>query len=242
MYFPIAAGYDYTKKWRTAGNSAGFGADRKGRLHAGCDIGAAHGTPVVAIEGGKVVERGTKPFIEGTSLYAIAIKHDSGFVARYTEINGIPESLKIGSSVGAGEELGYTQQAGGKCMLHFELYRGNAKGSLSCPKAKLPKGKKPHQYTESEAQAIRTAGYLPMYQRRDDILDPREFLLALEKKSEGSAQDYLKGSLNGLGAATVIDTAQNLASTIAKGLTSPFNHLLALDFFGATDQHEMADG
>lgn len=241
MYFPIAAGYDYTKKWRTAGNSAGFGADRKGRLHAGCDIGTAHGVPVVAIEGGKVIERGTKPFIPGTPLWAIAIKHDSGFVARYTEINGIPDSLQKGSTVSAGQELGYTQQAGEKCMLHFELYRGNAKGSLSCPRAKLPKGKKPSQYTEAEAQAIRAAGYLPMYQRRDDILDPREFLLKLEKGSEAGAQDYLKNSLNGLGAATVIDTAQNLASTIYKGISSPFDHLLALDFFGATDQHEMAD-
>jgi murein DD-endopeptidase MepM/ murein hydrolase activator NlpD len=241
MYFPIAAGYDYTKKWRTAGTTAGFGADRKGRLHAGNDLGAAHGTPVVAIEGGKVIERGTKPFIPGTPLYAIAIKHESGFVARYTEINGIPEELKIGASVGAGQELGYTQQAGQKCMLHFELYRGDRKGSLSCPRAKLPKGKKPNQYTEAEAQVIRTAGYLPMYQRREDILDPREFLLKLEKGSTAGAQDYLKGSLNGLGAATVIDTAQNLAGTIAKGLSSPFEHLLSLDFFGAGDEHEMAD-
>ncbi|MGE0420901.1 MAG: M23 family metallopeptidase [Reyranellaceae bacterium] len=241
MHFPIAAGYDYTKKWRTAGTSAGFGADRKGRLHAGCDLGAAHGTPVVAIEDGKVIERGTKPFIPGTPLYAIAIKHNSGFVGRYTEINGIPDDLQKGSEVSGGQELGYTQQAGQKCMLHFELYRGDGKGSLSCPTAKLPKGKKPDQYTEAEAQAIRAAGYLPMYQRRDDILDPREFLLALEKKSEGSAQDYLKGSLNGLGAATVIDTAKSLADAIAKGLTSPFDHLLALDFFGAGDHHDTAE-
>ncbi|MBX3503726.1 MAG: M23 family metallopeptidase [Alphaproteobacteria bacterium] len=241
MHFPIAPGHGYTKKWRTAGSSAGFGADRKGRLHAGCDIGAAHGTPVIAIEGGKVVERGTKPFIAGTMLFAIAIKHDSGFVGRYTEINGIPESLQTGASVSAGQELGYTQQGGEKCMLHFELYRGTRKGSLSCPKAKLPKGKRPNEYTEAEAAAIRAAGYLPMYGRRDDVLDPRDFLLKLEKGSAAGAQDILKGSANGLGAGTVIDTAQNLASTIYKGISSPFNQLLALDFFGATDQHEMAD-
>jgi murein DD-endopeptidase MepM/ murein hydrolase activator NlpD len=241
MYFPIAAGYDYTKKWRTAGTSAGFGADRKGRLHAGCDLGAANGTPVVAIEGGKVIERGTKPFIRGTQLFAIAVKHDSGFVARYTEINGIPADLQKGSSVSAGQQLGYVQQAGKYSMLHFELYRGNASGSLSVPHSKVPKDKKPNNYTESEKQAIRAAGYLPMYGRRDDILDPREFLLKLEKGSSAGAQDYLKNSLNGLGAATVIDTAQNLASTIAKGLASPFDHLLAMDFFGAGDQHDTAD-
>lgn len=241
MFFPIASGYDYRKKWHHAGSSAGFGADRKGRLHAGCDIGTAHGVPVIAIEGGKVVERGTKPFIAGTPLFAIAIKHDSGFVARYTEINGIPESLKIGTSVSAGQELGYTQQAGEKCMLHFELYRGDRKGSLSVPNSKKPKGKKPNQYTEAEAQAIRAAGYLPMYGRREDLLDPREFLLKLEKGSASGAQDYLKGSSNGLGAATVIDAAQHLASAVCKGITVPFNHLLALDFFGASDEHEMAD-
>ena len=241
MYFPIAAGHAYTKKWRNAGTSASFGADRKGRLHAGCDIGAAHGTPVVAIEGGKVIERGTKPFISGTQLYAIAIKHDSGFVARYTEINGIPVDLQKNSTVAAGQQLGYVQQAGKLSMLHFELYRGNGSGSLSVPYGKAPKGKKPDNYTESEKQAIRTAGYLPMYGRRDDILDPREFLLALEKKSEVSALDYIKGSLNGLGAATVVDTAQSIASSVYKGLSSAFDDVLALDFFGATDKHQPAE-
>lgn len=241
MLFPIATGYEYRKKWHNAGSTASFGADRKGRLHAGCDIGTAHGVPVVAIEGGKVVERGTKPFIKGTPLFAIAIKHDSGFVARYTEINGIPESLQKGSSVTAGQQLGYTQQAGEKCMLHFELYRGDRTGSLSVPTAKVPKGKKPNQYTETEAQAIRSAGYLPMYGRRDDLLDPREFLLKLEKGSASAAKDYLKGSSNGMGAASVIDAARNFADAVYKGLASPINHLLALDHFGATDQHEMAD-
>jgi murein DD-endopeptidase MepM/ murein hydrolase activator NlpD len=241
MFFPIAAGYDYRKKWHHAGSSAGFGADRKGRLHAGCDIGTAHGVPVIAIEGGKVVERGNKPFIKGTPLWAIAIKHDSGFVARYTEINGIPEGLKKGVSVSAGQELGYTQQAGQKCMLHFELYRGDRKGSLSVPNALKPKGKKPKDYTEAEAQAIRAAGYLPGYGRRDDLLDPREFLLKLEKGSASAAKEYLKGSASGIGASTVVDAAQALASAIGKGLTAPFDHLLALDFFGATDEHEMAE-
>lgn len=241
MLFPIAAGYDYRTKWRHAGSSAGFGADRKGRLHAGCDIGTAHGVPVIAIEGGKVVERGDKPFIKGTPLWAIAIKHDSGFVARYTEINGIPESLKVGVSVGAGQELGYTQQAGEKCMLHFELYRGDRKGSLSVPNGKKPKGKKPNEYTEAEAQAIRAAGYLPAYGRRDDLLDPREFLLKLEKGSASGAKDVLKGSSNGIGASTVIDAAQMFAGAISKSVTVPFNHLLALDFFGSFDQHEAAD-
>ncbi len=241
MFFPIAAGYEYRTKWRHAGSSAGFGADRKGRLHAGCDIGTAHGVPVVAIEGGKVVERGNKPFIRGTPLWAIAIKHDSGFVARYTEINGIPESLKVGVSVSAGEELGYTQQAGEKCMLHFELYRGDRKGSLSIPNSKKPKDKKPNQYTEAEAQAIRAAGYLPAYGRRDDLLDPREFLLKLEKGSASGAKDVLKGSSNGLGAATVIDVAKTLASAACMGLAVPFNPLLALDFFGSFDQHESAE-
>lgn len=119
MLFPIEAGKTYSKRWQMPGTKGGFGADRsQGRTHAGCDLGAAHGVKVHAIEGGKVVERSTKPFIEGSVLFAIAIKHDSGFVARYTEINGIPAKLTIGSSVGDGEELGHVQLWGRISMCH----------------------------------------------------------------------------------------------------------------------------
>ncbi|MBM3621470.1 MAG: M23 family metallopeptidase [Alphaproteobacteria bacterium] len=193
MLFPIAAGGTYRKKWHNPDSTASFGADRDfGRLHAGCDIGAPHDMRVVAIAGGKVVERGAKPFMEGLPLWAIAIKHDAGFVARYTEINEIPESLKVGSTVAEGQFLGIVQIAGTMSMLHFELYRGDRSGLLSVPKNKWPKnekgkGKKPSELTDLERQAIITAGYDPDMARRDDILDPREFLLALEKGDNAGA-------------------------------------------------------
>jgi murein DD-endopeptidase MepM/ murein hydrolase activator NlpD len=192
MYLPITAGR-YTRNWRTYGHDASFGANRKpGRLHAGCDLGAVHGTPVVAIEGGTVIERGKEPFIPDTRLWAIAIKHDTGFIGRYTEINEIPANLKVGSRVAAGQQLGIVQQEGRLSMLHFELYTGAGKGSLSMGKRHL-RGKSAAALTDGDKQAIAAKGYVAELQRRDDILDPRDFLLALEANSISGIMAALKG-------------------------------------------------
>lgn len=194
MHFPIAAGHSYTRNWRIYGHSAGFGYNRApGRDHAGCDLGAAHGTPVVAIEGGTVVERGNKPFIEDTPLWAIAVRHDTGYVARYTEISGIPANLRVGSRVTAGQQLGVVQQWGRLMMLHFELYADAKRtGSLSMPKRYLG-GKSAAALTEGDKQAIANKGYVATLQRRDDILNPHDFLLALEEKSVSGIMAALKG-------------------------------------------------
>ena len=199
MYFPIATGHAYTPKWRIPGSSAGFGYLRApGREHAGCDLGAAHGTPVVAIEGGVVVERGIKPFIKNTNLWAIAIKHDSGFVARYTEINGIPETLRKGHRVTGGQQLGFVQQGGKLHMLHFEVYQDPMReGSLSIPPYLLG-GKSASSLTDGDCQRIKANGYFAKLQRRDDILDPREFLLALEAQSVSGVMAALKEGVPGV--------------------------------------------
>lgn len=191
MQFPIAPGAKYGSWWKVAGRQGGFGADRgKGRLHAGCDIGAEHGTGVVAIEAGKVVGRANKPFIKGSPLFSITIKHTSGIVVRYSEINEIPTHLTRGVSVSQGESLGIVQQWGKKHMLHFELYKGTRKGYLSLPYAHWPrntsgprkgKRKRADEFSDADRRAITAAGYLPDYQRRDDLLDPTEFLVGLEK-------------------------------------------------------------
>lgn len=236
MYFPIAAGHSYTPKWRRPGSSAGFGYIREpGREHAGCDLGAAHGTPVVAIEGGTIVERGTQPFIENTKLWAIAIRHDTGYIARYTEINGIPENLKPGRRVTAGQPLGYVQQCGRLMMLHFELYQEPMReGSLSMPKRHLG-GKSAASLTEGDCLAIKAKGYFAKLQRRDDILDPREFLLALEAQSVSGMMAALKDGVPG-----VPSTIKNLSRdydgplSVEVGAMNPVN-------FGASDTRMSID-
>lgn len=239
MLFPIAAGHAYSTKWRIAGSTAGFGADRKpGRQHTGCDIGAAHGTPMVAIEGGTVFERGSKPFIENTPLWAIAIKHDSGFIARYTEISGIPDTLKKGSKVIAGQQLGIVQQWGRFMMLHFELHSDVTRTqSLSMSKKYWPAGKSAATVTDTDKQAIRDKGYIAPLQRRDDILDPREFLLALEAKSDSAALAALKGQ-PGLGATSVY---ANISRAYSGPLSVDIEARFATDYFGPSDTEMAVD-
>lgn len=185
MLFPIAKGEAYGSRWKKQGVMGGFRSDRKGRPHAGCDIGAKDGVRVVAIDAGKVVERGDKPFIRNTNLFAIAVKHSSGIVARYTEINEIPAHLTKGAEVKAGETLGKVAFQGKGSMLHFELYSGDRSGTLSVPWRIWPRigsrHKKPEELTAAEKSRIRTAGYFPDFMRRDDLVDPTDFLIKLEK-------------------------------------------------------------
>ena len=200
MRFPIPPGSPgVSSRWKMAGAGGGFGADRDartGRIHAGLDIGAPHATPVVAMEKGTVTER-TK---EGDSfldaplpLLAIAIRHASGFVARYGEINEIPGRLVSGATVSEGEKIGIVQQhslhSRAKSMLHLEIYAGTRSGTLSVPnrlrpKLAVPAGKRkfkhPSEMTEDERKALVAAGYLPDYMRRADLVDPTEFLKRVE--------------------------------------------------------------
>ena len=177
MRFPIALDRPgVSHRWKTPGVDGGFGADRgdgTGRKHAAVDIGAPHGTPVLAMADGKVTERGhgDNVFLKAPMpLFAIAIKHDGGFVARYGEINEIPALLMVGARVREGEQIGIVQQHSlhkrAKSMLHLDLYSGSRSGTLSIPgrlkpKLSAPIGKRktkfPVEFSEEDRRAIAAA-------------------------------------------------------------------------------------
>ena len=129
-----------------------FGANRSnGRKHAGCDLYAPVGTPIYAMDDGEVI-RGPYSFYLGT--FALEVKHPD-FVARYGEISGAAPGVKTGAKVKKGQLLGYVGELVFKSgtrmsMLHLELYRGTATGSLST--SALP------------------------YKRRGDLIDPTAIL------------------------------------------------------------------
>ncbi|HYF09154.1 MAG TPA: hypothetical protein VD970_16145, partial [Acetobacteraceae bacterium] len=123
---------------------------------------------------------------------------DSGFVARYGEINDIPATLVEGAKVGEGEQLGIVQRhtlhSRAASMLHLELYKGDRSGTLSIPHALEPKlakpvGKRkrkhPSEFTAEERAHILSRGYLPDFLRRADLVDPTEFLKRLEAGATG---------------------------------------------------------
>lgn len=158
-FFPLCEPPTYS--WNAGGRK--FGAPRAGgeRKHAGCDLFAPRGTPVVAIGGGTVRECG-REFYRGTS--SVAIHHDSGKWARYCEVIWTKEraelagvtlvTLKVGQRVSAGQLIGHVGRMFSDSMLHFELYDGTAVGRLTNRSA-------------------------PPFQRRSDLLDPSPLLTRL---------------------------------------------------------------
>jgi murein DD-endopeptidase MepM/ murein hydrolase activator NlpD len=127
-----------------------FGAPRSNgaRKHAGCDLYAPPGTPVRAVADGKIVT--FRPFYLGS--FAIVVDHGT-FIVRYGEVKSkMAPGLKVGDKVKQGQTLGEVSILKGLkvSMIHFEMFKGNAKGELT-------QNKKP-------------------FFRRADLLDPTPFL------------------------------------------------------------------
>lgn len=107
-----------------------FGADRqKGRKHAGCDLIAPLGTPIVAMADGIVVEWTGREFYRGT--YSMALQHP-GFVARYCEIRSVAPGVGAGTMVKAGDVIAFVGKMYVDSMLHLEIYsRSYGAGKLT---------------------------------------------------------------------------------------------------------------
>jgi murein DD-endopeptidase MepM/ murein hydrolase activator NlpD len=131
-----------------------FGAQRpNGRKHAGCDLIAKPGTPIIAVDRGLVLRSPYKFYLakSGDWTYALEVTHTGGYIVRYTEIGGVADGIKTGVHVQEGQTIAYV---GAAKMLHLELYEGTVHGPL----------------TDRSS-----AGF----QRRADLQDPTGFLDSL---------------------------------------------------------------
>ena len=97
-------------------------------------------------------------FYAGTGM--ISVRQEDGSVARYCEIRPL---VRSGARVTKGQQIGVIKanNSDGGTMLHLELYRGTAQGSLTVS------GNRSYIFLSSGS-----------YQRRKDLLDPT-FLLKL---------------------------------------------------------------
>lgn len=115
-FHPVAGGVDY------GSTGAGFGAARSGHVHAGQDVFAPAGTPLVAVANGIVVEAGA----DGGRGNFVAL-YDPGRAQTYVYFHMLePAAVRRGQRVGAGERLGAIGCTG-SCWgdhLHFELRNG----------------------------------------------------------------------------------------------------------------------
>ena len=130
-----------------------FGASRSSgkRRHAGCDLYAPKGIPVIAIKNGLVIQE--YPFYMNTR--ALEIDHGN-MIVRYCEIANVASGIKKGDRVKQGQIIAYVGElkfSSGNIMsmLHIEFYKGTLKGPLT------------------------VRGAMP-YQRRADLFDPTKLL------------------------------------------------------------------
>ena len=129
----------------------GFGCPRDGgkRKHAGCDLYAPLGSPVLAVYHGWVV----RVYEFYGKADAIEVNHGVHGIVRYGEVDALP-GIAAGMLVTAGTQIGKVAQLVGlgniHPMLHFEMYSGKGSGKL----------------TQGTGE----------YRRRSDLVDPTSFL------------------------------------------------------------------
>ncbi|HVN65841.1 MAG TPA: peptidoglycan DD-metalloendopeptidase family protein [Methanomicrobiales archaeon] len=91
------------------GTPGSFWEDRGDRFHAGVDLYAPTGSPVVAIEDGRVISAGifTSPDLVPywNRTYQVTLAHASGIFCRYAELGDIP--VEQGASVRGGWVIGH---------------------------------------------------------------------------------------------------------------------------------------
>jgi Peptidase family M23 len=150
-----------------------------GRWHAGCDLKVDHGTPILAVSYGKVLQ--FAPFYMGT--WDLVVGHEPEgyppFTIRYGEVDK-DCSLSPGDIVEAGEEIarvGLMTNKKQSHMLHFELYAGvDSQKALSTPRPR----KNPVSCSPAERAAMLSRGWHPNFQRRLDLCNPVSFLKAIK--------------------------------------------------------------
>jgi len=141
-YWPIPN--SHPRSLPTPGERGSFWEDRGDRRHAGIDLYAPPGTPVVAVEDGLVVEVQVFTSPEVRSYWnvtcSILIQNGTGQVCRYAELG--EACVQTGQSVTAGQVIGTVglvlnydcindaapayirrlKHASSGSMLHFELH------------------------------------------------------------------------------------------------------------------------
>lgn len=115
--FPVDGPHSYINDW-------GF-ARSGGRSHQGTDVMAARGTPVVAVVSGRIRRTAYGSGLGGTIIW---LNGNNGSSYYYAHLDGIAGGISAGTSVVAGQTIGFVGNSGnargGACHLHFEIHPG----------------------------------------------------------------------------------------------------------------------
>lgn len=101
--------------WPVSGNIISSYGMRSGRMHQGLDIGAPHGTPVVAADSGTVT---TSAYGSGYGNY-IVVSHGNGMTTLYAHLSS--RSVAVGATVSKGQQIGLVGSTGNASCSHLHL-------------------------------------------------------------------------------------------------------------------------
>ena len=114
---PIAGACWYSDTWQASRGG--------GRVHLGVDIGAAEGTPLRAVVGGRItkVHHDRTGSRSGNALY---LTMPDGTYFFYGHLAGFADGIELGVPVRAGQVIGYLGSTGnaGVSHLHLEVHPG----------------------------------------------------------------------------------------------------------------------
>jgi hypothetical protein len=211
--FPLA---EYEHELPKPPHPGAFGVERKHHHHEGVDLYCPYGTPVRAVEDGKVVA--VEPFtgpMAGSPWWldtmCVMVEGDSGVVC-YGEIEP-DRDMEVGVEVPAGRRIGEVRRVLRKdkgrptSMLHFELYRSGVVEPVDWP-----------------------AGTV----WPDGLLDPTKLLEAALRPHKSDEIDRLLEVLERADAAVVaaqraVVAAQRTAGSIRHQITQALATLLDMD-------------
>ncbi len=116
--FPVAGPHSF------GGSDARFGAERTGHTHAGQDIAAAEGTPIVAPRGGTISWVGYQA--EGAGHYVVLDADGEPYDYAFMHLQSGSTKVRKGQRVATGQRLGNVGNTGRSfgAHLHFEMWRG----------------------------------------------------------------------------------------------------------------------
>jgi hypothetical protein len=184
-----------------------------GRLHAGVDIAAPHGAPVVTTADGVVTRAG----VSSTYGRFVEVKHAEGLTTLYAHMAAVAPGIASGTAVKAGSAVGRIGSSGTSTgpHLHFEIR--DAKDRPMNPTLFLGR-----QFAEAGDLPLRAA-------RRVGSRVRQAHVSKIPPSKRGLMQAKLEAKHGSKQARSVDDAAQNASATASDGATGEGVRVLNLD-------------
>ena len=171
----------------------------QGRLHAGIDIAADSGTPVLAVADGVVTAAGQDA---GYGRY-VQVKHATGLSSFYAHMGAVDQAMKPGAPVKAGTVVGRVGSTGSSTGAHLHLEIRDGKGRPLNPELFLHRS-----FTKAADLPLKEAAHVPEGVRVAYVSNIPANRLAQMAERAGQP---LKGSA----AANALDAGMNATVVVA---------------------------